>query len=96
MGKTKGQPESTPKKEPHRAGVSRDPKIQTALVEMAWQVAIPFMVLTLGGNWIDGQQDTEPVFTIIGMFLGLAAATLLVYRIVQRHYPNTFKKEDDK
>ncbi len=94
MGKPSGQSKTTPKKEPQPAGVSKDPSIQTALAEMAWQVAIPFMVFTLGGNWLDGRQDTEPLFTIIGMFIGLASASLLVYKIVERHYPGTFKKKE--
>ena len=72
------------------------PKFGSVMAEMAWQVAVPFMVFTLGGNWIDGQNDSEPLFTIIGLFLGIASVGLIVKRLIDRHYPDTFKKEDSK
>ncbi len=76
--------------------MSKVPPIQSALVEMAWQVAIPFMLFALGGNWLDAKFETRPLFTIIGLFVGLGAVTALVYRIVEKYYPGTFKKEEDK
>ncbi len=94
MGNKSSQSETTPKKEPRPAGVSSAPPVRTALVEMAWQVAIPFMVLVLGGNWLDGKYDTGPLFAVIGVFLGVAAVTAIVYRLVERHFPGTLKKED--
>ena len=93
MSKQSTQSETTPKKEPHSADVSRGPQFGTVLAEMAWQVAIPFMALTLGGNWIDGKQSTEPLFTIIGLFVGIAAVILVVRKLILKHYPDTYKKE---
>ena len=94
MGKKKSQPKTTQKKEPQPAGVPKVPQFPAVVAEMAWQVAIPFMVLTLGGNWLDGQMETEPVFTVIGLLLGIASVSLIVYRLVQKHYPDTFNKEN--
>ena len=76
--------------------MSEVPKFGTVMAEMAWQVAIPFMAFTLGGNWIDGQNDTEPLFTLIGLFLGIASVTLIVRKLIEKHYPDTFKKEEEK
>lgn len=95
MGSKSGQ-KPTPKQEPQSNGVSDAPSFNGVLAEMAWQVAVPFMVLTLFGSWLDGRYDTKPLFTIIGLFLGLAGVTVLVYRLVQKHYPGTFSKKDDK
>ena len=93
MGKAKSQSSTTRKKEPHRAGVPEVPAIQSVLVEMAWQVAIPFMGFTLGGNWIDGQTETEPLFTIIGLFLGIASVYVIVKRLIAKHWPQQQDKE---
>lgn len=93
MGKTKSQPETTPKKEPQPTGVSNAPSINTVLVEMAWQVAIPFMGFTLLGNWIDGQTETEPLFTLIGLGLGIASVVLIVKRLMAKHFPHSAQKE---
>lgn len=93
MGNRKSQSGTTRKKEPHRAGVSKAPNITTVFAEMAWQVAIPFMLFTLLGNWIDGKQGTSPLFTIIGLFIGIGSVSLVVHRLIEKHYPDTTNKE---
>ena len=94
MGKKQSQSTTTPKKEPQPTVVSSEPNFPKVVAEMAWQVAIPFMVLTLGGSWLDTRYDSKPLFTIIGLLLGVASVTLIVFRLVRVYYPNTFKKDD--
>jgi len=94
MGKTKSQPETTPKKEPQPAAVPRVDKVQAALTEMSWQVALPFMAFVLGGNWLDGRYASKPTFTIAGLALGVAAVIVAVRNIVGKYYPNTVNKDD--
>ena len=37
-------------------------------------VALCIVLGTLGGRWLDGQFETEPLLTVVGLFLGLALA----------------------
>ena len=74
--------------------MSKEPNFPKVVAEMAWQIAIPFMVLTLGGSWLDTRYDSKPIFTVIGLLLGVASVSVIVYRLVQNYYPTTFKKDD--
>ena len=65
------------------------------MAEMSWQIAIPFMLFALGGNWLDKQLDSEPVFTIVGLLLAVVSVSLIVRKLVDKHYPNTFKKDKE-
>lgn len=38
----------------------------------------------LGGNWIDGQLGSRPIFILIGLLVGLAIGAFGVYRLIQR------------
>ncbi len=51
-------------------------KWQSALVliEVGWFVGIAIVLGVLGGLWLDKQLGTAPLFVIIGLILGLAAA----------------------
>jgi F0F1-type ATP synthase assembly protein I len=44
-------------------------------------VAVCIVLGTLGGRWLDSQFETEPLLTVIGLFLGLALA---IYGAVQQ------------
>jgi len=35
-------------------------------------VALCIVLGTLGGRWLDGRFETEPLLTVVGLFLGLA------------------------
>jgi F0F1-type ATP synthase assembly protein I len=41
---------------------------------MGTYVALCIVLGTLGGRWLDGQFETEPLLTVVGLFLGLALA----------------------
>lgn len=38
----------------------------------------------LGGYWVDRQLGTLPIFVLLGLFLGMGAGALAVYRLVTR------------
>ena len=44
------------------------------------QFAIALVVFALGGNWLDQKAGTSPLFLLVGVFLGAAAAFYSMYR----------------
>ena len=52
------------------------------------EIGISLLVTTLlgvlVGYWADGQLGTNPVFVLIGFFVGAGAGTLMIYRLVSR------------
>lgn len=65
------------------------------MADTAWRVAVPILLLTLIGNKLDKAMGTNPLFKIVGLFLSLAIAGLLVYRQLQSAYPE-FLQQDKK
>lgn len=93
MGKKKDL-KTTPKKEPQPAAVSSNqpkiPSFQTALIDMSWRIALPFMAITLGGIKLDEMLETEPALSITGVLLAAFVVGLIVYRFVNTNFPGTF------
>lgn len=58
--------------------------------EVTWRVALPIILLSLGGHWLDGKYSTRPVLSIIGVLLSILFASLLVYRFIIRTFPDSF------
>lgn len=52
--------------------------------EIGFVLLITTLLGALGGNWIDGQLGTTPVFTIAGFLLGAAIGARAMYRLVMR------------
>lgn len=52
------------------------------------EIGVSLLVTTLigvfAGYWADGQLGTNPVFVLIGFFVGAGAGTLMIYRLVSR------------
>ncbi|MFC1900242.1 AtpZ/AtpI family protein [Chloroflexota bacterium] len=48
----------------------------------------------LGGKWLDDKLNTEPVFLIIGIILGIALASFGVYNMI-RPIIDSIKKGDE-
>ena len=44
------------------------------LIGIGWYFAICIIAGVVGGLWLDGQADTKPLFTLLGIGLGLATA----------------------
>lgn len=88
--------------EPPKASVSRSAQksdqkpFSGHLVETAWRVALPFFIFVLGGAAIDRTIETSPIFTLIGLVIGVASISLIVYRYVDQHFPDTFQKNQAK
>lgn len=90
MGKKKSTPKTTSKKEPQPAAVPKVPSINNALIETSWRVALPFMLFSLGGIQLDKSQDSAPLFSLIGVALGLLSVSIVIYRYVEEKFPGTF------
>lgn len=52
------------------------------LLGIGWYFAICILLGTFAGRWLDGRFGTVHVFTIIGIFVGLAAALYGGYRLL--------------
>ncbi len=52
------------------------------LVGIGWFFALSILLGILAGVWLDGRADTRPLFTLIGLFLGLAVAFAGGYRML--------------
>lgn len=44
------------------------------------QFAIALVIFALGGNWMDQKLGSSPLFLLLGVFLGAAAAFYSMYR----------------
>lgn len=49
----------------------------------------------LGGRWLDGRLNSEPVWTIVGLVLGIVAAFLGVYNMLRPFISNKQDGEDN-
>lgn len=50
------------------------------LGQLGYVIAIPLVILALGGRFIDKKYGTSPWFLIAGMFLALVISTFWVYK----------------
>lgn len=52
--------------------------------EIGVSLLVTTLIGVLAGYWADGQLGTNPVFVLIGFFVGAGAGTLMIYRLVSR------------
>ena len=52
------------------------------LMGLGWYVALSIVLGTWGGIWLDGQLETLPIFTLVGVVMGSVVAFYGVYRMV--------------
>jgi hypothetical protein len=52
------------------------------LLGIGWYVAFCIVAGTVGGLFIDGATDTRPLFTMLGLFLGLFMAFVGAYALL--------------
>jgi ATP synthase protein I len=57
------------------------------------ELAIATLLGLFGGSWMDGRLDTRPIFTFLGLALGMAAGMKGLYRLVQAERRKTAKSE---
>jgi ATP synthase protein I len=52
--------------------------------EIGLSLLVTTLVGALVGHWLDDQMSTNPVFAIIGFFIGAGSGTVLIIRLVSR------------
>jgi (2Fe-2S) ferredoxin/vacuolar-type H+-ATPase subunit H len=52
------------------------------LLGVGWWLGISILAGVLGGLWLDARLNTGPLFTLVGLALGVAFAAFGVYRVV--------------
>jgi len=51
-------------------------------IGIGWFIGISILLGVLGGLWLDGKFNTQPLFVILGLVLGLVVAVYGVYRML--------------
>ena len=59
-----------------------------AYVALFSEIGVSLLVTTLfgvlAGRWADGQLGTNPIFSMIGFFVGAGVGTVIIIRLVSR------------
>lgn len=72
------------------------PRMAFLLLDTSWRVALPILVLSIGGHYLDEHTHHIMLFSLTGFFISLVIATLLVYRQLCIVFPDQFGKNSDK
>jgi len=67
------------------------------MLGIGWHIAFSLILGALGGYWLDKHYDTAPIFTLIGLTLGLAVALgglYLMIRPLMKEENNNTDEED--
>ncbi len=65
------------------------------LMGVGWYIAFCIIFGLLAGLWIDGKVHVRPLFTLIGLAIGMGSAFLGVYRMVLYCVEENRSKGDD-
>ena len=65
-------------------GLGRTAAYFAVFSEIGIVLLVTVLAGVVGGYWIDRQLGTLPLFVLVGLFVGLAAGSLAVYRIISR------------
>ncbi len=57
------------------------------------ELAIATLLGLFGGSWIDARLDTRPLFTFLGLALGMAAGMKGLFRLVRAERQKTAKSK---
>jgi F0F1-type ATP synthase assembly protein I len=61
-------------------------KALIALVfELGYTIAVPLVVLALGGRFLDRHFGTSPLFLLVGIALSLISSGLYIYKIIKKY-----------
>lgn len=47
--------------------------------ELGYTIAVPLVVLVLGGRWLDRRLDTSPWLLLVGVFISIPISTVVIY-----------------
>ena len=53
------------------------------LLGLGWHIALSTVLGTLGGSWLDEKLDTRPIFTMVGLVLGLLLAWYGAFKLIR-------------
>jgi ATP synthase protein I len=67
-----------------------------SLLGIGFYIAISIVLGIMGGHWLDEKFNTQPLWLIIGLILGLAVAVLGVYNILKPLIENYKKDKGSK
>jgi F0F1-type ATP synthase assembly protein I len=65
-------------------------------MELSWTLLFSLLIPLLLGIWLDKQFNTTPILTLIGVFVGILAATLGMARMVVRMFRTIEQDDSDK
>ena len=60
-----------------------DWNVYRLVFEVGYTVAIPLVLLALGGRYLDGQFGTKPWLMLAGILLSMFVSSFLIYRKVK-------------
>ena len=61
-------------------------KAMALMTAISSQIVGSVLIGTFAGKWLDGYVNTEPLFLVIGLLLGLAAGIFAMLRTVRQYY----------
>ncbi len=64
------------------------------LVGIGWYVAICIGGGAFGGLWLDRKLDLSPLFTLLGLSVGIAVAVIGMYRLLMAVLTSTSENEE--
>lgn len=65
------------------------------LIGVGWFIGISIVLGILGGQWLDNKYNTNPIFIVVGLILGLIVAGYGVYQMLQPLLKNKDGKGDN-
>jgi F0F1-type ATP synthase assembly protein I len=65
--------------------------IALQFIDTTWRVALPIILLCYIGIRLDRHYHSAPLYALIGLFVALAMAVILVYKQIKSAYPEFFK-----
>ena len=66
------------------------------LLGIGWYVALCIVGGIAGGRWLDGRLGVDPVFTLLGLAVGIAVAGLGTYRMLNAVLANARDSSEDQ
>ncbi len=66
------------------------------LVGIGWYVAICIGGGAIGGLWLDRKLDLSPLFTLLGLSVGIAVAVVGMYRLLMAILTSASKNEESE
>lgn len=73
MGKKNHLPQTTQTDEPQAAALPEVAQLNRAFIDTGWRVALGLLLPSFAGIYLDSQQDSKPLYSIIGVAIGLLA-----------------------